>query len=139
MGILFGEDSVEFLSVEAESTEQVSSEDLPSQVYSRRIPGTSKKREREEAFNLSPSESRHEPDTPRRRYDPDPCLGSDSELPLSTSSPTKSRTQKDQSSSRNGQGCSRRSSEDLVSLSEAGRSHRNEVQAAPKISCQTAR
>ena len=51
MGILFGEDPVEFLSVEAESTEQVSSEDLPSQVFSRRIPGTSKKREREEAFN----------------------------------------------------------------------------------------
>ena len=54
MGILFGEDPVEFLSVEAESTEQVSSEDLPSQVFSRRIPGTSKKREREEAFNPSP-------------------------------------------------------------------------------------
>ena len=35
---------------------------------------------------------------------------------MSTSSPTKSRTQKDQSSSRNGQGRSRRSSEDPVSL-----------------------
>ena len=116
MGILFGEDSVEFLSVEAESTEQVSSEDLPSQVFSRRIPGTSKKREREEAFNPSPSESRHEPDTPRPRYDPEPSLGSDSGLPLSTSSPTKSQTQKDQSSSRNGQGRSRRSSEDPVSF-----------------------
>ena len=116
MEILFGEDPVEFLSVEAESTEQVSSEVLPSQVLSQRIPGTSKKREREEAFNLSPSESRHEPDTPRRRYDPDPSLGSDSGLPLSTSSPTKSRTQKDQSSSRNRQGRSRRSSEDPVSL-----------------------
>ena len=58
----------------------------------------------------------HEPDTPRCRYDLDPCFGSDSGLPLSTSSPTKSRTQKDQSSSRNGQGSSRRSSEDPVSL-----------------------
>ena len=116
MGILFGEDPVKFLSVEAESTEQVSSEDLPFHVFSRRIPGTSKKREREEAFNPSPSESHHEPDTPRRRYDPDPSLGSDSGLPLSTSSPTKSRTQKDQSNSRNGQGRSRRSSEDPVSL-----------------------
>ena len=115
MGILFGEDPIEFLSVEAESTEQVSSEDLPSQVYSRRIPGTSKKREREEAFNPSLSESHHEP-TPRRRYDPGPSLGSDSGLPLSTSSPTKSRIQKDQSSSRNGQGRSRRSSEDPGSL-----------------------
>ena len=81
MGILFGEDPIEFLSVEVESTEQVSSEDLPSQVFSRRIPGTSKKREREEAFNPSPSESHHEPDTPRRRYDPGPSLGSDSGLP----------------------------------------------------------
>ena len=116
MGILFGEDPVGFLSVEAESTEQVSSEDLPSQVFSRRIPGTSKKREREEAFNPSPLESRHEPDPPRRRYDPDPSLGSDSGLPLSTCSPTKSRTKKDQSSSQNGQGCSHRSSEDPVSL-----------------------
>ena len=72
MGILFGEDPIGFLSVEAESTEQVSSEDLPSQVFSRRIPGTSKKREREEAFNPSPSERHHEPETPRRRYDPGP-------------------------------------------------------------------
>ena len=46
MGILFGEDPVEFLSVKAQSIEQVSSEGLPSQVFSRRIPGTSKKRER---------------------------------------------------------------------------------------------
>ena len=46
MGILFGDDPIEFLSVKAESTEQVSSEDLPSQVFTRRIPGTSKKRER---------------------------------------------------------------------------------------------
>ena len=116
MGILFGKDPIEFLSVEAESMEQVSSKDLPSQVFSRRIPGTSKKREREDAFNPSPSESHHEPETPRRRYDPGPSLGSDSGLPLSTSSPTKSRTQKDQSSSRNGQGHSRRSSEDPGSL-----------------------
>ena len=43
-------------------------------------------------------------------------LGSDSGLPLSTSSPTKSRTQKDQSSPRNGQGRSRLSSEDPGSL-----------------------
>ena len=112
MGILFGEDPIEFLSVEAEPMEQVSSEDLPSQVFSRRIPGTPKKREREEAFNPSPSESQHEPETPRRRYDPGPSLRSDSGLPLSISSPTKSRTQEDQSSSRNGRGCSRRSSED---------------------------
>ena len=33
MGILFGEDPIEFLSVEVESTEQVSSEDLPSRVH----------------------------------------------------------------------------------------------------------
>ena len=37
-------------------------------------------------------------------------------MPLSTSSPTKSRTQKDQSSSWNGQGRSRLSSEDPGSL-----------------------
>ena len=110
MGIKFGKDPIEFLSVEAESMKQVSSEDFPSQVFSRRIPGTSKKRKREEAFNLSPSESHHEPETPRCRYDPSPSLGSDSGLPLSTSSPTKSRTQKDQPSSLNGQGHSRRSS-----------------------------
>ena len=116
MWILFGEDPIEFLPVEAESTEQVSSEDLPSQVFSRRIPGTSKKREREEAFNPSPSESHHEPEIPRRRYEPGPSLGSDSGLPLSTSSPTKSQTQKDQSSSRNEQGRSRLSSEDPGSL-----------------------
>ena len=116
MRILFGEDPIEFLPVEAVSTEQVSSEDLPSQVFSRRIPGTSKKREREEAFNPSPSERHHEPETPRRRYEPGPSLGSDSGLPLSTSSPTKSQTQKDQSSSRNGQGRSRLSSEDPGSL-----------------------
>ena len=116
MGIKFREDPIEFLSVETESTEQVSSEDLPSQVFSRRIPGTSKKREREEASNPSPSESHHEPDTPRRRYDPGPSLGSDSGLPLSTSSSTKSQTQKDQSSSQNGQDSSCRSSEDPGSL-----------------------
>ena len=116
MGILFGEDPIEFLSVEAESTEQVSSEDLPSQVFSRRIPGTSKKREREEAFNPSPSESHLEPETPRRRYDSGPSLGSDSGLPLSTSSPTKSRTQEDQSSCWNGRGRSCRSSKDPGSL-----------------------
>ena len=116
MGILFGEDPIEFLSVEAESMEQVSSEDLPSQVFSRRIPGTSKKREREKAFNPSPSESHHEPETPRRRYDSGPSLGSDSGLPSSTSAPTKSQTQKDQSSSRNGQARSRRSSKGPGSL-----------------------
>ena len=80
------------------------------------MPGTSKKREREEAFNPSLLESLHEPDTPRCRYDHDPSLGSDSGLPLSTSSPTKSWTQKDQSSSRNGQGRSRQSSKDPVSF-----------------------
>ena len=112
MEILFSEEPVEFLSVEPESAEQVSSEDLPSQIFSRRTSGNSKKRVREESFNPSPSESRHEPDTPRRRYDPGPPPGSDSGLPLSTSSPIKLRTQKDQPSDRNGQGRGRRSSAD---------------------------
>ena len=131
MGILFGEDPIEFLSVEAESTEQV---------FSRRIPGTSMKREKEEAFNPSPSESHHEPETPRRRYDPGPSLGSDSGLPLSTSSPIKSRTQEDQSSSRNGRGRSRRSSEDpgpLFRKLEGAIGTKSKQQ--PNISCQTAR
>ena len=56
MKLLFGGDSEPFLSVEAESVEQISGEDPMFQVIPHKIPGARQKRKQEEAFLSSPTE-----------------------------------------------------------------------------------
>ena len=117
MGILFGEDPIEFLSVEADPQ------------WSKSPPRISHLKSSPEEYQVPIRRERgRRPSThPLRKATMNlkhldagmtlvPLLGVTRGLPLSISSPTKSGTQKDQSSSRNGQGHSRRSSEDPGSL-----------------------
>lgn len=109
MSALFSGDSEPFLSVELESTEQQSTEEVLSQVFQRKVPETGQKRKTEEAFPQSPTEEMHESrnQTSRRRCDP-PTNNSNKkeegltrnhsqERPLSTSSPSRIKPMREKS------------------------------------------
>ena len=97
MSSMFGDNAGPFLSVEAESADQGSSEEPQSQVFTRGVLETGQKRKTEEAFSASPTEKDQ---TSRRRLNQPPLshhreegeeeiMESPGREPLATSSPTK--------------------------------------------------